>query len=51
MIEAGPACLGYVFSDMRATVEYCTHIFLADADGVVPCFGIRLEKLFKNFSR
>ena len=27
MIEAGPTCLGYVFSEMRATVEYCTHIF------------------------
>ena len=34
MIEACPTCLGYMFSEIRATIEYYTNI-LADADGFV----------------
>ena len=30
MIEACPTCLGYVFSEIQATVEYYTNIFDPD---------------------
>ena len=34
MIEACPTCLGYVFSEIQATVKYYTNI-LPDVDGFV----------------
>ena len=51
MIEACPTCLGYVFSQMQATVGYYTQDFIADVDGFVSWPRIKHWELFNNFSR
>ena len=40
-----PACLGYVFSQIQATVQYYAKVFLVDADRFV--FDLQLRGLVK----